>query len=65
MQQSGSTQFSDRVRGSIRTGPIGDAVGGPYERQRGPLELREHRDWKISDDTQLTQATCESIIEIF
>lgn len=39
-------------------------MGGPFEGQPGPLQFREHRDWKISDDTQLTLATCESIVEV-
>jgi len=39
-------------------------MGGPFEGQPGPLQFREHNDWKISDDSQLTLATCESIIEI-
>ena len=39
-------------------------MGGPYEGQPGPIQFRENRDWNISDDTQLTLATCESIIEI-
>jgi ADP-ribosylglycohydrolase len=39
-------------------------MGGPYEEQPGPLQLREDRDWTISDDTQLTLATCESIVQV-
>ena len=59
----GSPLF-DRARVCILAGAIGDAKGGPYEGQPGPLQFRDHRDWKISDDTQLTLATCESIIEV-
>lgn len=51
----------DRARGCILAGAVGDAMGGPYEGQPGPLQFREHSDWKISDDSQLTLATCESI----
>jgi ADP-ribosylglycohydrolase len=43
---------------------IGDALGGPFEGQPGPLRFHEHNAWSISDDSQLTLATCESIIEL-
>ena len=55
---------SDRARGCILAGAIGDAMGGPFEGQPGPLQFREHGDWSISDDSQLTLATCESIIDV-
>lgn len=42
---------------------MGDAMGGPFEGQPGPIQFREPARWSISDDTQLTLATCESIIE--
>ena len=42
---------------------IGDALGGPFEGQPGPLRFQEPVAWSISDDSQLTLATCESIIE--
>ncbi|HSS20363.1 MAG TPA: ADP-ribosylglycohydrolase family protein [Pyrinomonadaceae bacterium] len=58
-----ATELKDRARGCIIGGAIGDAMGGPFEGQRGPLRFHEHSDWMISDDTQLTLATCESIIE--
>lgn len=38
-------------------------MGGPYEGQPGPLRFHEPTSWSISDDSQLTLATCESIIE--
>jgi len=38
-------------------------MGGPFEGQPGPIQFREPARWSISDDTQLTLATCESIIE--
>lgn len=55
---------SDRTRGCILAGAIGDAMGGPFEGQPGPLQFREHTGWSISDDSQLTLATCESINEV-
>ena len=54
----------DRVRGCIIGGAIGDAMGAPFEGQRGPLRFQDHGPWSISDDSQLTLATCESIIDI-
>ncbi len=64
MSESGSTALSDRARGCIFGGAIGDAMGGPFEGQPGPLRYQAHKDWSISDDSQLTLATCEAIIEI-
>lgn len=64
MLEGGAIGLGDRARGCILGGAVGDAMGGPFEGQPGPLEFREHSDWRISDDTQLTLATCESIIEI-
>ena len=52
------------VRGCIIGGVIGDAMGGPFEGRPGPLRFQEHTAWSISDDSQLTLATCESIIEV-
>ena len=57
-------QTLDRIRGCLLAGAIGDAMGGPYEGTVGPLTFEDHRNWTISDDTQLTLATCESIIEV-
>ena len=54
----------DHVRGCIIGGVIGDAMGGPFEGRPGPLRFQEHTAWSISDDSQLTLATCESIIEV-
>ena len=54
----------DHVRGCIIGGVIGDAMGGPFEGRPGPLRFKEHTAWSISDDSQLTLATCESIIEL-
>lgn len=59
-----TTSLSDRARGCILAGAIGDAMGRPFEGRPRPIKFREHTDWKISDDTQLTLATCESIIEV-
>jgi ADP-ribosylglycohydrolase len=53
--------IQDRVLGCIVGGAIGDALGGPYEGQAGAVTLRPDAPWRLSDDTQLTLATCEAI----
>lgn len=52
---------SARVRGCILGGAIGDALGAPCERGGVPADLAT-RDLRITDDTQLTLATCEAIV---
>ena len=42
---------------------MGDAMGGPFEGQRGPVQFREPENWTLSDDSQLTLATCEAITQ--
>jgi ADP-ribosylglycohydrolase len=44
-------------------GLLGDAWGGPYEGQPGPVVPTFPRNPRISDDTQLVLATCEAILE--
>src|SRR5688500_16889530 len=56
-------RLRDRARGCIIGGTLGDAMGGPFEGQPGPIRFQQHAEWCISDDSQLTLATCESIIE--
>lgn len=58
-----TAQLFARAQGCILGGAAGDAMGGPFEGQSPPVEFHDQRPWKISDDTQLTLATCESIIE--
>jgi ADP-ribosyl-[dinitrogen reductase] hydrolase len=38
-------------------------MGGPFEGRVGPIRYQEPTSGSISDDTQLTLATCESIIQ--
>ncbi len=53
---------NDKITGSLLAGAIGDCMGGPFEGQIGPLTYQRHKSWHVSDDTQLTLATYESII---
>jgi ADP-ribosylglycohydrolase len=51
----------DRILGCILGGAIGDAFGRPYESLQPPILISEANEWRLSDDTQLTIATCEAI----
>ena len=53
----------DRARGCIIGGALGDAWGNPFEGGQKPVRFKAQSSWSISDDSQLTLATCESIIE--
>lgn len=62
----------DQFSGCIIGGAIGDAFGGQFENVEFEIEseelfiwggIKEDRKFFLSDDTQLTLATCESIIE--
>lgn len=53
--------FTNRLVGSVVAGAIGDALGGPYEGKVSPFELDSVAPLELSDDTQLTLATCEAI----
>ena len=63
MQQS-STISHDRILGCIFGGATGDAMGGQYEGQLPPIAVDDSAQWSLSDDTQLTLATCEAIAEV-
>lgn len=52
-----------RIIGCLLGGVLGDAWGGPFEGSRGPVHFSIPERPVLSDDTQLTIATCESIIE--
>ena len=58
-----AVDVADRIRGCLLGGAIGDAMGRPFENQPGPVVYREHAPWFVSDDTQLTLATCEAIVQ--
>jgi ADP-ribosylglycohydrolase len=52
---------SERIIGCILGGAIGDCRGGPYEGNHSRVVDARSGDWRLSDDTQLTLATCEAI----
>lgn len=67
------TKSQDQFWGSMLGGAIGDAIGGEYENvEQSPKDpsifvwgepKKKNLAWRLSDDTQLSMATCESIIE--
>jgi ADP-ribosylglycohydrolase len=55
------SQQSDSILGCLAGGAIGDAFGGMFEGRAAPFALPDNHEWRLSDDTQLTLATCEAI----
>jgi len=55
--------FADRILGCLLGGAIGDAMGAHFEGMAAGSRRPEPTDLQITDDTQLTLATCEAIIE--
>jgi ADP-ribosyl-[dinitrogen reductase] hydrolase len=53
----------DPLLGCLLGGAIGDALGHFYEGSQPSEVVIEDHPWCLSDDTQLTLATCEGIIE--
>jgi ADP-ribosylglycohydrolase len=53
----------DQIIGCIIGGAIGDFIGSPVEGRNPPFEVFVPEKSSISDDTQLTLATCEAIIK--
>lgn len=60
---SDSVSLKERVVGSLLGGAIGDAWGSPYENRKGPLRFSISDYLELTDDTQFTLATCESVLE--
>src|SRR4029077_12402869 len=60
---SSSNIREGQVIGCLLGGALGDAWGGPWEGATGPITFTIPQESLISDDTQLTLATCASIIE--
>lgn len=56
-------QVREQIIGCIVGCAIGDAVGGIYEGRKPPINVAvDPANWRLSDDTQLTLATCEGIV---
>ena len=55
--------ISDKIMGCFIGGAIGDCMGAPFENVTAPVSFSDYNSWQISDDTQLTLATCEAILK--
>jgi ADP-ribosylglycohydrolase len=53
----------DRIAGCLFGGAIGDAIGSQYEGKAAATNFVVPNQFYVSDDTQLTLATCDAIIE--
>src|SRR5215510_1565189 len=53
----------DRVFACILGGAIGDGWGRPFEGRPRPAQLNIPDKLFVSDDTQMTLATCEAVVE--
>ncbi|REJ79225.1 MAG: hypothetical protein DWQ47_00325 [Acidobacteria bacterium] len=54
---------TDRIVGCLLAGALGDAKGSPFEGKKDSETVIVPKVLRTSDDTQLTLATCESIVE--
>ena len=56
--------LEEKIVGCLLGGAVGDGLGGPYEGKGGGAGAAEEgrAAWRLSDDTQLTLATCEAVI---
>lgn len=59
-----SASMHNKLKGCLALGAIGDAIGGRYEGSDNNESISYDFDWTISDDTQLTLATCEAVYAI-
>jgi len=53
--------LQQRITGCLLAGALGDSIGAFFENQSAP-QFTVPSDLRVTDDTQLTIATCESII---
>jgi len=54
---------ADQITGCLVGGMLGDAIGAQFEGLESPQTFEIRKQLRFTDDTQLTVATCESIIE--
>jgi ADP-ribosylglycohydrolase len=55
--------MKDRIAGCLLAGALGDAIGASFENAKPSDAFSLPSDLRVTDDTQLTLATCEAIIE--
>lgn len=63
MDKEHSSQREQRILGCLLSGALGDALGAHYEGCVAPLDFEFPAQLRITDDTQLTLATCEALLE--
>ncbi len=54
---------NDRIAGCLLAGALGDAIGARFEGNPSTTTFVIPSDLRVTDDTQLTIATCEAIVE--
>lgn len=59
----GFMNFKEKLKGCLMFGAIGDSIGGKFEGNGSVETVNYDFDWSVSDDTQLTLATCEAIYD--
>ena len=55
--------IADKIRGMLWGGVFGDCIGASYEGAKHAVQITELTDLSITDDSQLTLATCKSIYD--
>lgn len=55
--------LKEQLKGCLLLGAIGDAIGSRFEGNDAVDTIDYDFDWSITDDTQLTLATCEAIYD--
>lgn len=55
--------YEDRICGSLLAGALGDAIGAHFEGRPADPDFEIPGELRVTDDTQLTIATCEAIVE--
>ena len=56
-------KLQDQILGCLLCGAVGDAIGAQYEGNPPVNTVEIPRRLRVTDDTQLTLATCEAVIE--
>lgn len=58
-----NVELRERILGCLFGGAIGDAMGSRWEGSPAGFQLDDTLPWRLTDDTELTLATCEAIVD--